>query len=118
MLDISIQETAMSRNKSVQSLDAESGKSSGLIGRSHSRAARCLSKNSAERYSIRFGLLVVAVLALGVLLPGARVTGSGGHSIDLAHGQRDYIQPVPSLVDSGFARDRGATRSTVDLPSK
>ena len=72
----------------------------------------------AERYSIRFGLLVVAVLALGVFLPGARVTGSGGRSADLARGQREYIQPVPSLIDSGFTRDRGAIRSTVDLPSK
>jgi hypothetical protein len=60
----------------------------------------------------------VAVLALGVFLPGARVTGSGARSANLARGQRDYIQPVRSLVDSGFTRDRGATRSTVDLPSK
>lgn len=108
----------MSRNRFVESLNAQTGKTSGPIGSSHSHVARCLSENYAERYSIRFGLLVVAVLALGVFLPGASVTGSGGRSADFARGQREYVQPVPSLIESGFTRDRGATRSTVDLPSK
>ena len=107
----------MSRNRFVESSNGETGKSLGLIGSPDSRAARCLSENSTRRYSIRFGLLVVAVLALGVFLPGASVTGSGGRSADLARGQREYIEPVPSLIDSGFIRDRGATRSTVELPS-
>src|SRR5689334_5598611 len=118
MLDSEIQETAMSRNKFVESSNAKTEKGSGLTGSSQSQVARCLSENSAERNSIRFGFLLVAVLALGVFLPGARVTGSSGRSADLGRGQREYIQPVPSLVDSGFTRDRGATRSTVDLPSK
>src|SRR6185369_15908090 len=118
MLDFSIQEMLMSRNRFVESSNAETGKRSGLIESSRAQVARCLSEKSAQHYSVRFGLLVVAVLALGVFLPGARVTGSGGRSADLARDQREYIQPVPSLIDSGFTRDRGATRSTVDLPSK
>jgi hypothetical protein len=114
--EFSSQEMAMSRSQSAEFLKPETGNNSTLLAKSHSQASR--STNSARRYSLRFALLAVAVLALGVFLPGASVNGSGGLSANRAPGQGGYTAPAPSLRDPGFARDRGATRSTVELPSK